>query len=199
MARKGPGQGAGSSGQAQPDAGQGLNMMGCTVPGTSLSLSPALMAAFPWIWVSREAESRSPEGSGPRPIDSQTAAFHCLNWSCGSWRPCVPSHPCGTGDQHVSPAQELAVPPALCPVCLPLGWELTWSLLQCHQPALPGLWVGGCQGLAAGRAKPCASVSPAGLLQVSTVALSIDAKQHPGRSHRAGAAQSHAAPHCSCP
>lgn len=167
--------------------------MGHTVPGTSLSLSPARMAAFPWIWVPREAESGSPEGNGPRRIDSQAAAFHCLNWSCGRWRPCIPSLPCGTGDQHVSPAQELAVPSALCPVCLPLAWELTWSSLH-HQPALPRLWVGGCQGLAAGRAKPCASISPGGL-----VPLNIDAKQHPSGSCRAGAAQSHAAPYLRCP
>lgn len=145
----------------QPSAGQGLSRMGCSMPSTSLSLSPALMAAFPWLWVPREAESGSPEGSGPRRIDSRTAAFHCLNWSCG--RPCGPSHPCGTGDLHVSPAQERAVPPALCRVCLPLGWELTWSLLQRHQPTRPRVRAGGCQGLAAGRAEPCASVPAAGL------------------------------------
>lgn len=119
MARKGPGQGAGSpgpaAGEAQPDAGQGLNRMGHTVPGTSLSLSPARMAAFPWIWVPREAESGSPEGNGPRRIDSQAAAFHCLNWSCGRWRPCIPSLPCGTGDcpgtgSAISPLSSLLAP-----------------------------------------------------------------------------------------
>lgn len=155
----------------QPSAGQGLSRMGCSMPSTSLSLSPALMAAFPWLWVPREAESGSPEGSGPRRIDSRTAAFHCLNWSCG--RPCGPSHPCGTGDLHVSPGTGSATSPLEGLLAPGLGTHLVPAAeTPANTPRSQGWWVpgSGCRQSKALCLSSCCRAA----------ALSIDAEQHPG-------------------